>query len=94
MSKTKSMWVTVIVAVLLGIVVFAAYRLWMPAFIVLTAVFSGIGFLSAASYFCTWLEQESKRTEPVVEPVMCGGKVEELGKDFEEVFDEIKEELA
>jgi len=94
MSKTKSMWVTIIVAVLLGIVVFAAYRLWMPAFIVLTAVFSGIGFLSAASFFCTWLEQESKRTEPVVEPVMCKGEAKELGKDFEEIYDEIKEELA
>lgn len=94
MSKSKSMAVTIIVAVLLGIAAFAAYRLCMPAFIILTAMFSGIGFLSAASFFCTWLEQESKSNDPVIEPVMCGGKMEDLGKDFEEVFDEIKEELA
>lgn len=94
MSKSKSMVVTCIVAVLLGIATFAAYRLCMPVFVILTAVFSGIGFLSAANLFCSWLEQESKRNEPVIEPVLCKGEAEELGADFEAIFDEIKKETA
>lgn len=92
MSKSKSMVVTIIVAILLGIAAFAAYRLAMPVFIILAAVFSGIGFLSAASFFCTWLEQESKRTEPVVEPVMCKGDIKELDPESEATYEEIKKE--
>ena len=42
MSKQKSIIVTVIIAVLAGIVIFASYRMWHPAFIVITAALSGV----------------------------------------------------
>lgn len=92
MSKQKSIVVTVIIAVLAGIVIFASYRMWHPAFIILTATFSGIGFLSAASFFCTWLEQESLKEETAVEPI----KIErepDLGEDFTTTYDEIRREM-
>ena len=92
MSKTKSMVVTVIVAVLLGVAAFAAYRLWMPAFIILTATFSGIGFLSAASFFCTWLEQESLKEETPVEPIKLERETD-LDADFTTTYDEIRREV-
>lgn len=92
MSKTKSVTVTVIVCVLLGVATFAAYRLAMPAFIIIASVFSGIGFLSSASFFCHWLEQESAREEEAVEPI----KLERepvLGPEFTATYDEIKREV-
>ena len=92
MSKTKSVIVTVIVCVLLGIAAFAAYRLWAPAFVIMTATFSGIGFLSAASYFCTWLEAETGVEETPVEPIKLE-REPDLGSDFATTFDEIKKEL-
>lgn len=76
MSKKKSVAVTVIVCVLLGVAAFAAYRLATPVFVILTAVFSGVGFLSAASFFCTWLEQESLKEEEAVEPINVKAKRE------------------
>ena len=57
MSTTKSTIVTVIVTVLLGIAAYGAYRLCMPAFIILTAAFAAIGLLASAMVFCAWLSE-------------------------------------
>jgi len=92
MSKKKSVAVTVIVCALLGVATFAAYRLAMPAFIVIVSVFSGIGFLSAASFFCTWLEQESLKEETPVEPIKLEREAD-LGPDFTVTYDDIKREV-
>lgn len=92
MSKTKSVTVTVIVCALLGVATFAAYRLAMPAFIVMASVFSGIGFLSSASFFCAWLEQESAREEETVEPIKLNSEPD-LSADFTATYDDIKREV-
>ena len=73
MSKTKSIVVTVIIAVLAGIVIFASYRMWHPAFIVITAALSGVGFWSAAVKLCSWLEVETFKPEEAVEPLEVKG---------------------
>ena len=93
MSKTKSVTVTVIVCALLGVAAFAAYRLAMPAFIIIVSVFSGIGFLSAASFFCTWVEQESLKEEEAVEPITVKAPEIDLGPDFAATYDDIKREV-
>lgn len=80
MNKTKSVTVTVIIAVLAGIVIFASYRMWHPAFIVITAALSGVGFWSTAVNLCSWLEAESFTPEEAVEPL-------EIGKHEEEEYD-------
>lgn len=92
MSKTKSVTVTVIVCALLGVATFAAYRLAMPAFIVMASVFSGIGFLSSASFFCSWLEQESLEEKEPVEPIRLE-REPDLGADFTATYDDIKREV-
>lgn len=92
MSKTKSVTVTAIVCVLLGVATFAAYRLAMPVFIILTAAFGGIGFLSSASFFCAWLEQESLKEETPVEPIKLE-REPDLDADFTTTYDEIRREV-
>lgn len=73
MSKQKSVIVTVIIAVLAGIVIFAAYRMWQPAFIVITAALAGVGFWSTAVRLCGWLEAETFKPEEAVEPLDVKG---------------------
>lgn len=92
MSKKKSVAVTIIVSALLVVVAIAAYRLAMPVFIIITAVFGGVGFLSSASFFCSWLEQEPLREEDTVEPIRLE-REPDLGADFTATYDEIKREV-
>lgn len=92
MSKKKSVAVTTIVSALLVVVAIAAYRLAMPVFIIITAVFGGVGFLSAASFFCAWLEQESAREEETVEPIKLNSEPD-LSADFTATYDDIKREV-
>lgn len=91
MNNTKATIVTALVTVLLGIAAFAAYRLCMPAFIILTAIFAGIGFLSAASFFCAWLETEPRpETEKKHLPATDIKNVEDALQDAD--FSPIEEE--
>lgn len=73
MSKQKSIVVTVIIAVLAGIVIFAAYRMWQPTFIIMASALAGVGFWSAAVKLCSWLEAESFTAEEAVEPLEVKG---------------------
>ena len=93
MSKKKSVAVTIIVSALLVVVAIAAYRLAMPGFIIITAVFGSVGFLSAASFFCAWLEQESLKEEEAVEPITVKAPEIDLGPDFAATYDDIKREV-
>jgi len=84
MSKQKSIVVTVIIAVLAGIVIFASYRMWHPAFIVITAALSGVGFWSAAVKLCSWLEVETFKPEEAVEPLEVTPRIEKEEPQEEE----------
>lgn len=91
MSKLKSVTVTSIVAVMLGIIVFAAYRLLFPAFVVIVGILSGGGFIAGFKVFCSWLEQESLKEEEAVEPP----KVEPPSEwDYEQICDEVNKEAG
>lgn len=90
MSKRKSVIVTVIVAVMLGIIVFAAYKLLFPAFVVIVGALSGVGFIAGARAFCRWLEQEREPELPDLTPVVTGEPVEE--PDVETILREMRAE--
>ena len=90
MSKQKSVFVTAIVAVMLGIIVFAAYRLLMPAFVIIVGALAGVGFGAGATAFCRWLEQEKGPELPDLTPVMVGDPVD-VG-DYESIRDEVRAE--
>ena len=72
MSKQKSIFVTAIMAVMLAVITFAAYRLSMPVFIVLVGILSAVGFASAAIMFCKWLQKPSEREEDDLDVAAVG----------------------
>lgn len=90
MSKSKSVFVTAIVAVMLGIITFAAYKLLFPAFVIITAALSGLGFVAGARVFCRWLETERGPELPDLTPVVTGEPVEE--PDVEAILREMRAE--
>ena len=98
MCKLKSVFVTAIVAVMLGIIVFAAYKLLFPAFVVIVGGLSGVGYICGATAFCRWLEAEREPELPKLTPVVVGDPVNlerepDLGSDFAATYDEIKREV-
>lgn len=90
MSKQKSVFVTAIVAVMLGIITFAAYKLLFPAFVVIVGALSGLGFIAGARVFCRWLETEREPELPDLTPVVTGEPVEE--PDVEAILREMRAE--
>lgn len=90
MSKKKSVFVTAIVAGMLGIITFAAYKLLFPAFVVIVGALSGLGFIAGARVFCRWLETEREPELPDLTPVVAGEPVEE--PDVEAILREMRAE--
>ena len=68
MKKTKSICVTALVMLMLAVIALAAYRLAMPVFIVLTAVFAGTGFAGSGVWFYWWLSCPSEEEEEELPP--------------------------
>ena len=97
MSKQKSITVTVIIAVLAGIAIFAAYQMWRTAFIIITSALSAAGFYSVAAFLCDWLEADTFKPEEAVEPLEIKPaqlpEEPDLGADFTTTFDEIRREM-
>ena len=89
MSNIKATIVTVLVTVLLGIAAFAAYRLCMPAFIVMAAIFAAVGVLTTAFAFCLWLEDTGCAPEEAAPPADIEA-VEKALRDLD--FSPIEEE--
>lgn len=89
MNETKSICVTCLVLVLLGVAAFAFYRLCMPAFIVMAAIFAAVGVLTAAFAFCLWLEDTGCAPEEAAPPADITA-VEEALRDLD--FSKIEEE--
>lgn len=77
MSMKKSVFVTALLAVMLGIIVFAAYRLLFPAFVAIVGALASLGFVTGALAFCRWLCMERGPELPELTPVVIGEPVEE-----------------
>ena len=67
MSNRKSIVVTVIVAVMLAVIVYSAWRMQNGAFPVLLGLLAVYGFAAAAGGFCRWLRRESPVLPPDVQ---------------------------
>ncbi len=89
MSKQKSVFVTAIIAVMLAVITFAAYRLSTPMFIILVSILSAVGFASSAIMFCRWLEKEPVKAPEVMEPPTVALD----GEDFTTTYEQIRQEL-
>ena len=77
MSMKKSVFVTALLAVMLGIIVFAAYKLLLPAFVAIVGALASLGFVTGAWAFCRWLCIERGPELPKLTPVVIGEPVEE-----------------
>lgn len=71
MSKSKSIFVTIIMAAMLGCILATTYRVNIRIFMALVVLLAVYGFLRGARDLCRWLEQtEERQTESVeAEPV-------------------------
>ena len=60
MNKTKSIVVTVIIAVMLALIDFGLFQLWFPGFVALTGGLAIIGFVAGFIFFGMWLSTPSE----------------------------------
>ena len=96
MSKQKSVFVTAIMAVMLAIITFSAYRLSMPVFIILVGALSGVGFMSSATMFCKWLQKPSECGEDDLDIIHFKATPRygvESDKGYEMTYEQIKQEV-
>lgn len=59
MKKSKAVFVTVVMTIMLVIIDASLYKLNQAAFISLTAAIAVYGYFRCASDFCRWLSQDS-----------------------------------
>ena len=59
MNKTKAFFVTVIVAGMLALILFGAYRMSTNVFTAATWVLAAMGYVCGANLFRKWLERET-----------------------------------
>ena len=96
MSKQKSVFVTAIMAVMLAIITFSAYRLSMPVFIILVGALSGVGFMSSATMFCKWLQKPSEREEDDLDIIHFKATPhygDEPDNGYDMTYEQIKQEV-
>jgi hypothetical protein len=55
MSKNKSIFVTLVMAVMLALILVGAYRIEEKAFFGILAALAGYGFLRGAGDLCRWM---------------------------------------
>lgn len=89
MNKQKSIIVTVIVAIMLGIILYGAWRLKMAAFPILVGLLALYGFLCGAANFSRWLGKET----PLL-PARTQQNEEWIpDDDFRATYDQIRNEV-
>lgn len=96
MSKKKSVFVTAVMAIMLASITFAAYRLFLPVFIVLISTMSVAGFVSFSILFCKWLQKPSEREDNNLDVISFNhtphyGEEPDVG--YEMTYEQIKREL-
>lgn len=90
MSKNKSVFVTVLFAVMLAGLDFCLWRINMVGFVILTGTLALFGYWEAARTFSAWL---SEKEETKLEPVMTTAEPSLLPDDFAATVEEIMAEV-
>ena len=84
MSKSKSITVTVLCAVMLAVIIAGMYLLHLKAWMILAGLLGVYGYVSCASAFCRWLRQEEPEHSTPILPCAVKRREEE---PEEEVID-------
>lgn len=58
MIKSKTTFVTILIALMLAIIDAGLFKLCMPAFVILTGALALYGYFKGAADFCGWLRSE------------------------------------
>jgi len=67
MNRNKSVFITLVMAVMLAVIMAGAYKIEIRAFYVLLAVLAVYGFLRGAGDLCRWLQEKDKPRLETVE---------------------------
>ena len=86
MNHKKSVFVTLLVAVMLAAILFGMHRMYPIVFSIMTGILAVYGFANGASNFCRWLGKE-----PVLLPAHV--KSEEEIKIDTQTYDDILAEM-
>ena len=65
MNKSKSVFVTLVIAAMLAVILAGAYKIENKAFYTLLAALAGYGFLRGASDLCRWLQAKDDNKDAV-----------------------------
>jgi hypothetical protein len=66
MSRNKSIFITLVMAVMLAVILVGAHKFEARAFYVLLALLAGYGFLRGSGDLCHWMQSKEKPI-PVIE---------------------------
>lgn len=89
MNKQKSIIVTVIMALMLAVTLFSAWKLSGPMFAALASLLGAYGFLCGAANFCRWLGRET----PLLPAQTTKDEAWEADEEFQTTYDQIKQEV-
>lgn len=90
MNKRKSIVVTVLVAGMLALLLYAAWRMGVKAFPILLGTLAGYGYVCGAANFCRWLGKE-----PVLLPAHVHEEpaISTEAEDIEDILAEMRGEV-
>lgn len=89
MNKSKSVFITVIMAVMLAVILYYTYATESVAFPILVGVLAILGFVCVASGFCAWCTKEP----PMLPAETKKDQLWEADEDFKMSYDAIKQEV-
>jgi uncharacterized SAM-binding protein YcdF (DUF218 family) len=98
MSKSKSIFVTVIMTAMLAAIVVGLYTIQFRAFLIFLGLLGAYGFLCVAVNFYRWLGEESPLlpdAQPMrIEPIKkVDGEIWQPGSEWHGTYDQIREEM-
>ena len=94
MNKTKSIFVTAIMAVMLAAIIVGLYSIQTRAFTVLVGLLGVYGYVCTAVHFCHWLEQEAPLMPAHADKTVKGEPVEFVPTpEYYGTYAQIKKEM-
>lgn len=94
MNKSKSIFVTALMALMLAAILVGLYMLHKGAFAILAGLLTLYGFICGAANLCRWLERGAPQGTEVL-PITVEAKVDSAGWDggYEEIRAEVVGEV-
>lgn len=98
MSKSKSVFVTALVTVMMAAIIIGLYSIQHKVFVVFAGLLGLYGLICAAVNFCRWLGEESPLlpdAQPMrIEPIKkVDGEIWQPGSEWHGTYDQIREEM-